>query len=139
MGQSGSKTLARKTLKGGMRLPRTSQPPAVKTREEILGEEDSAVQEEDSGGQVMAANLKRFLNPKQHTTMTGMAPAKDNTNVQALRQRQACDAANRIESQQISKLLRDLGSGLAVEQVAKDYKLDVATARSLQTFLTPVT
>ncbi|KAJ2425506.1 hypothetical protein GGF41_002399 [Coemansia sp. RSA 2531] len=138
MGQSGSKTLARKTLKGGMRLPRTSQPPAVNTREEILGE-DSAAQEEDSGGQMMAANLKRFLNPKQHTTMTGMAPAKDNTNVQALRQRQACDAANRIESQQISKLLRDLGSGLAVEQVAKDYKLDVATARSLQSFLTPVT
>ncbi|KAJ2059454.1 hypothetical protein GGI17_004398 [Coemansia sp. S146] len=137
MGQSGSKTLARKTLKGGMRLPRTSQPPAAKTREEILGE-DPVKEDEDNGGQ-MAANLKRFLNPRQHTTMTGMAPAKDNTNVQALRQRQACDAVSRVESQQISKLLRDLGSGMAVEQVAGDYKLDVATARSLQTFLTPVT
>ncbi|KAJ2749159.1 hypothetical protein GGH94_006280 [Coemansia aciculifera] len=138
MGQSGSKTLARKTLKGGMRLPRTSQPPAAKTREEILGEDAVAKEDEDNGGQ-MAANLKRFLNPRQHTTMTGMAPAKDNTNVQALRQRQACDAGSRVESQQISKLLRDLGSGMAVERVAGDYKLDVATARSLHAFLTPVT
>ncbi|KAJ2826426.1 hypothetical protein GGI24_002919 [Coemansia furcata] len=133
MGQSGSKLLARGSAKGsGMRLPRTSQPPPVKTREEMLGEDSG--QEDDQ----LSANLKRFLNPRQHTTMTGMAPAADNTNVQALRRRMAGDAQSRLESQQISKLLRDLGQGLAVETVARDYKLDAATARALQTFLTPV-
>ncbi|KAJ2629898.1 hypothetical protein GGF44_004177 [Coemansia sp. RSA 1694] len=87
---------------------------------------------------LLESNLKRFLSPREHTTMTGMKPAADNTNVQALRQRQAGDGAGRVESQQITGLLRDLAQGVAVEKVALDYKLDVGTVRSLQTFLCPV-
>ncbi|KAJ2488784.1 hypothetical protein IWW37_004537 [Coemansia sp. RSA 2050] len=135
MGQPGSKLLASKSVRGGMRLPRASQPPAVKTREQILGEEEAKEEEEES--KQMSANLRRFLNPQQHTT-TGMKPATDNTNAEALRQRQARDSLSRLESQQITKLLRDLGHGVTVEQAAKDYKLDAKTVHTLHTFLDPV-
>ncbi|KAJ2688158.1 hypothetical protein IWW39_002427 [Coemansia spiralis] len=138
MGQSGSKLLASKGAKGGMRLPRTSQPPAAKTREQILGEEEAKDDDEEESKQ-LSANLKRFLNPQQHTTMTGMKPATTNTNVEALRQRQARDSLTRLESQQITKLLRDLGHGVTVEQAARDYKLDAKTVHTLHSFLTPVT
>ncbi|KAJ2322901.1 hypothetical protein GGI00_005789 [Coemansia sp. RSA 2681] len=151
MGQAGSKsakTAARRTTAAGggskLRLPRTAQTPAsertaeLKTREEMLGE-DPQSNDPQFKDTLLESNLKRFLSPREHTTMTGMKPATDNTNVQALRQRQAGGgSAGRIESQQITGLLRDLAQGAAVEKVALDYKLDVGTVRSLQTFLCPV-
>ncbi|KAJ2454605.1 hypothetical protein GGF42_003571, partial [Coemansia sp. RSA 2424] len=89
---------------------------------------DTQSNDTQSKDTLLESNLKRFLSPREHTTMTGMKPATDNTNVQALRQRQAGGgSAGRIESQQITGLLRDLAQGAAVEKVALDYKLDVDT------------
>ncbi|KAJ2900211.1 hypothetical protein GGI21_004035 [Coemansia aciculifera] len=146
MGQPGSKAVRRTTTAvgsgSGLRLPRTPQgatTAAPKTREEILHESSSEASEEDSKDSQLEANLKHFLSPRQHTTtMAGMAPAADNANVQALRQRQARGDLMRVESQLITKMLHELKQGAAVERVADDYKLDVGTVRSLQAFLCPV-
>ncbi|KAJ2741558.1 hypothetical protein GGI20_005108 [Coemansia sp. BCRC 34301] len=132
MGQAASNAV-RRTGGSKLRLPRTTQavPGSAKTREEMLNEEDAGKDRQ------LEANLKSFLSPRQHTTMTGMTPAADNTNVRALRQRQA-GAQGRVESQHVTGLLRDLARGAEVERVAAERKLDVATVRSLYAFLRPV-
>ncbi|KAJ1720856.1 hypothetical protein LPJ53_004554 [Coemansia erecta] len=147
MGQSASRTAARKAAPGSMRLPRTTTQapsPAARTREQMLSEDGEAqAKGEEADSSQLADNLKRFLNPRELLTPITPRDPGENANVQALRSRREDDdvevgVAGRMTARRIAQMLRERNvHGQEEPRVAAKYGVDGETLSVLGRFLAP--